>query len=200
MQTSTTFPFEKDIPDIRDTAGIHPYSTYNSRTARGREVRAIVAMGRNGEIGFRGDMPWHLPEDLKHFKQLTLGHPVIMGRNTWESLPKRPLPGRRNIVVSHNPDYEAPGAETAESLECALAMCPPPEVPYIIGGGSIYRAAMPYCTHLDITRIDAEFPDADTFFPPVDPEEWHLVEASDTMHSTKSGLTYRFETLLTRPS
>ena len=195
MQTSVIFPFEKDIPDIRDTAGIHPFSTFNSATNRGRELWAVVAMGRNGEIGAAGDMPWHLPEDLRHFKELTMGHPVIMGRRTWESIPRRPLPGRRNIVVTRNPLFSAEGAETANSLELALQLAPPPEVPVIIGGASIYKAALPYLTHIFMTRIDSEYPGADTWFPELNSADWEETDRSELMHSDRSGLDYHFVTL-----
>lgn len=135
MEISTVYPFEKDIPDMRDLGSTRPFSTYNSRDSRLRPVNAIVAMGRDRSIGINGDVPWHIREDLRHFKALTSGHPVIMGRATWESLPKRPLPGRLNIVVTRNPDYVAEGAQTAPSIEAALQLCPVGDVPFIIGGG-----------------------------------------------------------------
>lgn len=191
------FPFDKDIPDTMDTTGIHPFSTFNSRTSRRRELWAVVAMGRNGEIGFNGDMPWHLSEDLRHFKELTTGHPVIMGRATWLSIPRRPLPGRRNIVLTRSEDFEPGGAERAASLAEALDMCPPPEVPFVIGGGSVYKESMSLTTRLYVTRIDADFPDADTYFPEIKESEWILTERSETMIS-KTGLSYRFETYESR--
>lgn len=197
METSVIFPFEKDIPDIRDLTGTHPYSTFNSSTSRHREVYAIVAMGRNGEIGFKGDMPWHLPEDLAHFKSLTMSHPVIMGRTTWLSIPRRPLPGRRNIVLSRQPGFNAPGAERARSLAEALEMCPPPEIPFIIGGGSIYAEALPLVTRIYVTRIDLEFPKADTWFPDIDDDKWILTDKSETFMS-RQGIPYRFETYESR--
>lgn len=197
METSVIFPFEKDIPDIRDTAGIHPFSTFNSTTSRRREVWAIVAMGRNNEIGFHGDMPWHIPEDLRHFKELTMARPVIMGRATWLSIPRRPLPGRRNIVLSRSDEFSPRGAERAASLSEALALCPPPEIPFIIGGGSVYADAMPLLTRIYVTRIDADFPDADTFFPAIDSKDWSLTDASETFIS-KSGISFRFETYESR--
>lgn len=153
----------------------------------------VVAMGLNREIGFEGDMPWHLPEDLRHFKQLTTGHPVIMGRATWLSIPRRPLPERRNIVLTRDPAFRAEGAETASSLEEALAMCGKYVSPFIIGGASVYAQAMPLVGRIFVTRIDATFPGADAFFPPIDSAHWKLTEVSETMTS-KSGLTYRFET------
>lgn len=157
------------------------------------ELTAIVAMGRNNEIGFRGDMPWHIAEDLRHFKQVTLGHPVIMGRATWQSLPRRPLPGRRNIVLTRDAAFSDTGAGRAGSVEEALLLCDgEPKSPFIIGGGKVYAAAMPLLTRLEVTRIDADFPGADTFFPAIDPEEWELREVSDTLTSV-SGLKFRFE-------
>ena len=158
---------------------------------------AVVAMGRNNEIGFNGDMPWHIPEDLRHFKQITMGHPVIMGRATWLSIPRRPLPGRQNIVLSRDPGFSAEGAETAPSITEALALCADSETPVIIGGGLIYKQALPLLSHVYVTRIDAVFPQADTFFPNLDPNLWRLTEFSETFIS-KSGLKYRFETYESR--
>lgn len=155
---------------------------------------AIVAMGRNNEIGFRGDMPWHISEDLRHFKTLTTGHPVIMGRATWLSLPLRPLPGRTNIVVSRNPHFVAEGALTAPSLPDAIALCEGLPVPFIIGGGTVYAASMPLLSRAYVTRIEADFPDADTFFPNLDPSQWELIEHSPLRVSEPSGLSYYFET------
>ncbi|MCM1370089.1 MAG: dihydrofolate reductase [Candidatus Amulumruptor caecigallinarius] len=156
-----------------------------------RQLWAVVAMGRNREIGINGDMPWHLPEDLKHFKELTLGHPVIMGRATWESLPKHPLPGRRNMVLTHKANYEARGAECFPSLEDALESCAPGEVPVIMGGGRIYAMALPKCTRLYVTQIEAEYPDAETWFPEISPNEWALTEQSEIMES-RCGMHYQF--------
>lgn len=197
METSVVFPFDKDKPDLRDAAGIHPFSTFNSTTSRPREVWGIVAMGRNGEIGFEGDMPWHLPEDLRHFKELTTGHPVIMGRKTWLSIPRRPLPGRRNIVLTHSSDFSEAGAETAQSLAAALELAAPPEIPFIMGGGSVYKEALPLMTRLFVTRIDAEFPQADTYFPEITSEDWELVSQSEPLIS-RTGMIYRFETYESR--
>lgn len=177
-----------------------------------------------GAIGRDGDMPWHLPEDLAHFKQVTLGAPVIMGRRTWESLPEkfRPLPGRENIVVSRDASYEAAGATVVTSLEAAKdlavrpassdvaerleslaldegAACPDPGVlpsvvAWVMGGGELYRLAMSHATELQVTRIELDVPDADTFAPEIGPE-WRLVRSSPTEVS-KTGLTYHFERYL----
>ena len=192
METSIVFPFDKDIVDTRDTTGIHPFSIYNSSTSRRREVWGIVAMGLGNEIGEEGDMPWHLPVDLRHFKDVTMGHPIVMGRATWQSLPRKPLPGRVNIVLTRQSGYEAPGAELAGTLAEALSMAPPPEVPIVIGGGQIYAEAMPLLTRIYVTRIESHFEGADTFFPEIDPTVWRMVEESEILLS-KSGLNYRFE-------
>lgn len=203
----------------------------------------IWAQARDGAIGRDGVMPWHLPEDLAHFRSVTTGAPVVMGRRTWESLPERfrPLPARRNIVVTRDPVYDAPGASVVFSLEDALAMLgdplsgapadlpaadlpdePPPEragaspaeAPlanaadgrplagsssgdprgaraWIIGGGQLYRAAMPLADELVVTRIEAEVYDANTFAPEIGPE-WRLADPGEELVS-RSGLRYRFE-------
>lgn len=193
MEISVVFPVDRGRTDAHDMSGTHPFSTFNSSTSRRREVWAIVAAGHRGEIGRRGDMPWHLPEDLRHFKEITTGHPVIMGRATWLSLPRRPLPGRRNIVVSRDSGFVPDGAERAASPAEAVGACPPPEIPVIIGGGKIYAETLPMVTRLYLTRIEADIPDADTFFPTLDPAHWKLTSSSPLMTSA-SGIAYRFET------
>ena len=134
----------------------------------------IVAIGKNHEIGRKNQLLCHLPEDLKHFKQLTLSHPVLMGENTYLSLPKRPLPGRRNIVLTLDKGKTYEGCEMAYSIEEALRLCPPEEETFVMGGASVYRQLLPLCDRLYITRMLAEFPDADVFLPPIGPE-WELV-------------------------
>lgn len=152
----------------------------------------IVAVAGDGSIGRRGDMPWHLPEDLKHFKTVTMGEPVIMGRKTWESLPKRPLPGRLNIVVTRNPVYEAPGAEVACSLDAALELCSEGSAPFIIGGATLYREAMPRCGRMFVTEVMTEVPDADTWFPEIDPAIWKQAGEEGPFVS-RMGLGYKFK-------
>lgn len=191
MEHSIVFPSDPERGIDRGSAEIRPFSIYNSSTGRRRRVAAIVAAGNKGAIGRRGDLPWHIAEDMRRFKSLTMGHPVIMGRRTWESLPKRPLPGRRNIVVSRNPDFRAEGAETAPSVEAAIALCAADEIPFIIGGGEIYAAAFPLLTEILMTRVDTSVEDADTFFPTVSTDEWSLSEESEPMVSAK-GLPFRF--------
>lgn len=153
----------------------------------------IYARARNGVIGKDNVMPWHLPEDLAHFKQTTLGAPVIMGRKTWDSIPAkfRPLPGRRNIVVTRNAGWHAEGAERAASLEQALALCGDAPQAWITGGAEIYRQALPLADTVVVTEIDAEF-EGDAFAPTLGPE-WR--EATREAHVSRTGLGYSFVTL-----
>jgi len=138
-------------------------------------VSAVVAASDNNVIGKDGGLPWHVSSDLKLFKEITLGKPVIMGRRTWESLPRKPLPGRRNIVITRNPDYVAEGAEIARSVDEALALCAgEPEVS-IIGGGQVYEQAMSRTDRIYLTRIHLEV-EGDTFLPDLPAEEWREVE------------------------
>ena len=131
-------------------------------------ISIIVAIASNNTIGSANSMPWHLPEDFRHFKQVTMGKAVIMGRKTYESI-GRPLPGRRNIVITHNTALRIEGCEMASSLDEAIALCNPAEENFIIGGGEIYRQAMPLADKLYITHIAAEF-EGDTRFPTIGPE------------------------------
>jgi dihydrofolate reductase len=134
-----------------------------------------VAASDNNVIGKDGGLPWHVSSDLKLFKEITMGKPVIMGRRTWESLPKQPLPGRRNIVITRNPDYAADGADVAGSIHEALAMCEgEPEVS-IIGGGQVYEQAMDRTDRIYLTRIHLTV-DGDTFLPELPENEWQEVE------------------------
>lgn len=154
-------------------------------------VTLIASVGERGEIGRDGNLCWHIPEDLRRFKELTMGSAVVMGRNTWESLPRRPLPGRKNIVVSSSGGRQDDGAvwvkSLGEALEAAGDGC------FIIGGESVYAASMPLAGRLEITRIMASDPSADRFFPAIDPGRWRLVEAGEPMTS-KNGLQFRYET------
>ncbi len=133
-------------------------------------ISIIVAVAENGVIGSGNQMPWHISEDLRHFKAITTGHPVVMGRKTFESL-GRPLPNRTNVVITRNPDYAAEGAVIAGSLEEALAMFPAGEEIFVIGGGEIYRQAMDCADRLYITMIGVPF-DGDTCFPSIDTGNW----------------------------
>lgn len=157
----------------------------------------IWAEARGGAIGRDGEMPWRLPEDAAFFKEQTLGAPVIMGRGTWESLPARfrPLPGRENIVVTRTESYDAPGATVMSSLETVLetleTTTEPEDRVWIMGGGQLYRAAMPFADELVVTRIELDVPDADTFAPEIG-SEWALVDPGTT-ETSRTGLEYRFE-------
>ena len=150
----------------------------------------IVAVARNGIIGRDNTLPWHLPEDLKHFKALTTGHPIVMGRKTWESL-GRPLPGRHNIVVTHDAAYYAAGATVVNSLEDALRLVNGAEELFVIGGAEIYRLALPLADRLQLTELDADFT-GDTHFPDFNRSKWR--ETQRERHCSATGLDYAFVT------
>ena len=154
-------------------------------------ISLVVAVAQNRAIGKDNHLLCHLPEDMRHFREVTLGRPVIMGRKTWESLPEAfcPLPGRNNIVVSRNAAYQAEGATVASSLEEAIAQAGNVEQINIIGGADIFRLALPMADVLDMTKIDASF-DADTFFPEYLPEDWQ--ETSRKTQQSESGPTFSF--------
>lgn len=157
-------------------------------------LSVILAMASDGAIGNAGDLLWHLSADLKRFKALTMGHPIIMGRKTWESLPKGALPGRRNIVVTRQPDYEAEGAEVYHSVEDALRTCPSGRT-FVIGGAEIYRQTLPIAGRLELTVVDACYPEADTrIADPSKSGEWVTWEIGEWQRDEKSGLRFRFET------
>ncbi len=138
------------------------------------ELHLIVAHARNGAIGIDGKLPWYLPEDLKHFKRTTLGKPVIMGRKTWESL-GRPLPGRKNIVITRQADYVAEGACVVPTIEAALEAVKDEPVAFIMGGAQIYEQTLPLVKVAHVTIINADY-DADAYFKPLDDEHWLLDE------------------------
>ncbi len=138
-------------------------------------ISAVVAASENGVIGRDGGLPWHVSSDMKLFKQITLGKPIIMGRRTWDSLPRKPLPDRRNIVISRQADYTADGAELAGSVEEALALCAGEAEVSIIGGGQVYAEAMIRTDRIYLTRIHMAV-DGDTFLPDLKDSEWCEVE------------------------
>ena len=167
-------------------------------------IGMIWAEARGGAIGRGGVMPWHVPEDLKHFRRSTTGAPVIMGRRTWESLaePFRPLPGRDNVVISRDPEYDAPGATLVGSLDDAVAhlrdagngseaISAEPEIVWIMGGGQIYHEGMRIADELLVTRFELDVDDADTFAPEIGPE-WTLADSGET-RTSETGIGYRFE-------
>jgi len=155
-------------------------------------IGLIWAQARGGVIGNDGAMPWHLPEDLAHFKRTTLSHPVVMGRRTWDSIPPRfrPLPGRRNIVITRQPDWRHDGAERAGSLAQALQLCAPSERIWIIGGAQIFEQAIPLADELVVTEIDADIA-GDTFAPAIG-SEWR--QAARVPLASANGLPLAFVT------
>ncbi len=152
-------------------------------------VGLVWAQSTSGVIGRAGDIPWRVPEDLAHFKKITLGHTVVMGRRTWESLPEnfRPLPGRRNVVLSRQIGFSAAGAEVVGSLEKALSE---PET-WVIGGGQIYALALPLAGRCEVTEVDIELPrdDEDALAPVLD-ESW--LGQTGEWQVSRAGLHYRF--------
>jgi len=152
----------------------------------------IAAVARNGVIGIENRLPWRLPDDLKRFRALTNGHAVIMGRKTWESL-AHPLPKRQNIVVTRTPGYVADGAETARSLADALSRANMPAPIFCIGGGELYRDALPLADTLYITEIDRAFP-GDAAFPPLDRRQWREIDREPHTLDGPEGFDYAFVT------
>ena len=154
----------------------------------GPRVYLVAAVAANGVIGAGGKLPWHIPEELKHFKRLTLGHPVIMGRRTWESL-KGPLPQRENIVVTRTPGYGAPGAAVAASLGGALAMCAGEPVAFVIGGTQLFEASLPSAAGMVLTEIQRDYA-GDTWFPAWERSQWR--ESQREAHTAADGTRFDF--------
>lgn len=157
-------------------------------------VKMIWAQSINRAIGKNNEIPWRVKEDFQYFKTMTDGSTVIMGKNTWISLPEksRPLPGRRNIVLSRNPDsFDHDGAECFSDLESALAALSEDEVVWIIGGAGVYVSAMPFASEIHVTYVSIHVDGADTFMPPLSPEEFKLVTSSEPATS-ENGIRYWF--------
>lgn len=150
-----------------------------------KPISIIVAIASNYAIGKDNDLLWHISDDLKRFKRITSGHPVVMGKNTFYSLPFRPLPKRRNIVLTDQAGEQIEGCEMAYSLDESIEMMDANQENFIMGGGSIYKQFMPIAQKLYITRVHQDF-EADTFFPEIDLAIWKLVEAID-MEAEKEG-------------
>jgi len=153
----------------------------------------IVAIASNHAIGKNNQLLWHLPADLKHFKQLTTGHPIIMGRKTFDSI-GRPLPNRRNIVITRQSDLKIEGTEVVNSLDEALALCKAENEVFIIGGAELYRTALPLVQKIYLTTVHQAF-DADAFFPELDLKEWLETEKVTHAPDEKNTLSYTFSTL-----
>jgi dihydrofolate reductase len=150
-------------------------------------ITLVAAVAKNGAIGMKGEMPWHLPDELRHFKKVTLGKPVLMGRKSHEAIGMA-LPGRQNIVISRNPEFKTTGCETASSLEQAIELAAGAEL-MIIGGGELYRQAMPSANRMLLTIVDCE-PEADTWFPEWSDDDWAL--AGSVRHPQDETHAYAF--------
>ena len=155
-------------------------------------VSLIVAMARNRVIGSNNTLPWHLPADLKHFRGLTMGHHIVMGRKTYESIGK-PLPGRTSVVVTRNPDYAAPGAIVVNSLQAAFAACSNDTEIFVIGGAELYRQAITLADRIYLTEIAADIR-GDAYFPEFNPGEWHEESRETHIQSEPQPLEYHFVT------
>jgi len=162
------------------------------------KVSLVAAVAREGVIGLAGGLPWRIPEDAQRFRALTMGHPVVMGRRTWDSLPDRfrPLPGRRNVVVTRNPAWRGTSAEQADSLSGALALLDGAAQVFVIGGGELYAEALPLADELLLTEIDTEL-EGDTFFPAWERKDF--VESSREDHVSVGGIPFAFVKYVRRP-
>jgi dihydrofolate reductase len=161
------------------------------------KIVLVAAVARGGVIGRDGGLPWRLPEDARRFRELTIGHPVVMGRRTWDSLPDRfrPLPGRQNVVVTRNPGWRAEGAEPVPSLDAALRRLDGSERVFVIGGAELYAQALPRADALELTEIDVEY-EGDAFFPAWRREEFE--EVARDLHVSADGIPFAFATYVRR--
>ena len=155
-----------------------------------KSIQAIVAIAADGAIGRQGELLCHLPADMKHFKEVTMGHSIIMGRKTFESFPRRPLPGRQNIVITRNAGWQYPGVTVAHGLNEAIAAAETDTV-FIIGGAQIYELALPLVDVLHLTRIHARWASADVYFPALNMDEWQ--EVSREHHESDHRNAYEFD-------
>jgi len=155
-----------------------------------KSIKAIVAVDENWAIGRQGDLLCHLPADMRHFKQVTMGHSIVMGRKTFESFPRRPLPGRQNIVITRNAGWQYPGVTVVHSLEEAIQVAETDSV-FIIGGAQVYELALPCVDELYLTSIHARWATADAFFPALDLDEWQ--EVSREHHTSDHRNAYEFD-------
>ncbi len=158
-----------------------------------KNVSIIVAIAQNNGIGRNNQLLWHIPADMKRFKKITLGHTVIMGRNTFLSLPGGPLKNRRNVVISDNPSERFEGCEMVYSIREALEKCDPGGENFVIGGASVYRQFLPLADRLYVTRVNRQF-EADTFFPEINPAEWEVVSQEDPEPDGKNDFSCTFIT------
>lgn len=157
-------------------------------------VSIVVAIAENNAIGKNNELLWHLPTDLKHFKQLTSGHTIVMGRKTFDSIGK-PLPNRRNIVITRSNTLEIPGAEVVHTIEQALALCTAEKEVFIVGGAEIYKQAMDKTDKIYLTTVHARY-EGDAYFPEIDQKKWEEVDNEPHQPDEKNKLAYTFSTLL----
>jgi dihydrofolate reductase len=162
-----------------------------------KTIHAIVAIDENGAIGRQGELLCHLPADMRHFKEVTMGNSIIMGRKTFESFPRRPLPGRQNIVITRDPKWAYPGVTVAHNLDEAIAAAQTDTV-FIIGGAQIYELAMPRVEVLHLTRIHARWASADVFFPKLDMSQWQEVSREHHVSDHRNAYEFDFITLKRR--
>jgi dihydrofolate reductase len=153
-------------------------------------INVIAAMAKNRVIGINNTLPWHLPEDLKHFKALTMGHHIIMGRKTYESI-GRPLPGRTTVIVTRDPDYQVEGCLTAHSIDAAIAACGSDLEVFFVGGANLYEQILPRADRIYLTEIQAEY-QGDAHFPAFDSKDWQ--ETARDRQVSAAGLAYHFVT------
>jgi dihydrofolate reductase len=164
-----------------------PFSCPAKHKMADPRITLVVAMDRERGIGVQNRLPWHLPEDLAHFKRLTSGHAIIMGRKTFDSI-GRPLPNRRNVVITRDAAWRREGVDAVTSLDAALALAGDAEEAFVIGGAEIFRLALPAAARMVVTEIDARF-DCDTFFPAIDDSRWQTA-SREGYHSAAAGLDY----------
>ncbi len=169
----------------------NPVASEGSRlTPHASRLSLIAAMGKNRVIGANGAIPWRLPNELQLFKRVTMGHHIIMGRKTWESI-GRLLPGRTTVIVTRQRDYTVPGAITAHTLTDAIAQCANDDEIYVIGGAALFREALPKADRLYLTVVDAT-PEGDTVMPEINMAEWRVVSSENHTSDAKHAHAYRF--------
>ena len=156
-------------------------------------ISIIVAIAENFAIGKNNELLWHIPNDMKRFKKITLGHPVIMGKKTYESLPRKPLVDRQNIVITDNPDDHFHGCKMVHSIDEALAQINPKEETFVIGGASVYKQFLPHTDRLYLTIVHKDF-EGDVFFPEIDFREWQLLSQEDFPFDEQLGFSYSYVT------
>ncbi|MHA4896392.1 dihydrofolate reductase [Pedobacter sp. PWIIR3] len=157
-------------------------------------VTAVVAIAENNAIGKDNELLWYLPNDLKHFKEITKGHTIIMGRKTFDSI-KKPLPHRRNIVITRDPDLKIAGAEVVNSVEGALKLAEGDGEVFIVGGAEIYKMAMPVTDKIYLTTVHKRFEDADAYFPEIDGNLWKETASETHLPDEKHNISFTFSTL-----